>query len=83
VTKRVLQHCHQAFESQFKKLYADKESEQKAAAALAASEKEVCKQEFYYFSILQTVAQSNDNLAFTLARNISRIKEIEKFRVAA
>jgi len=50
---------------------------------LAASEKEVCKQEFYYFSTLQTVAQSNDNLAFTLARNISRIKEIEKFRVAA
>ena len=31
----------QAFESEFKKRYADKESEQKAAAALAASEKEV------------------------------------------
>jgi hypothetical protein len=37
-----LSESEQVFESQFKKRYGDKESEQRAAAALAASEKEVC-----------------------------------------
>ena len=36
-----LHKSEQEFESQFKKVYIDKESEQRAAAALAKSEKEV------------------------------------------
>ena len=36
-----LHESEKVFESQFKKIYIDKESEQRAAAALAKSEKEV------------------------------------------